>query len=101
ICSKASRAAAPIGAPASAPRTSSEVAVFAYLYCSRTRTFRLTQGTRRMLCAMAIRSPKWLVLATLVAIAPDTPGVFELWDDDEVVFVGATRSERSTLRSEL
>jgi len=54
-----------------------------------------------MLCAMAIRSPKWLVLATLVAIAPDTPGVFELWDDDEVVFVGATRSERSTLRSEL
>ena len=47
-----------------------------------------------MLCAMAIKSPKWLVLATLVAIAPDTPGVFELWDDDEVVFVGATRSER-------
>jgi len=27
--------------------------------------------------------------------------VFELWDDDEVVFVGATRSERSTLRTEL
>jgi excinuclease UvrABC nuclease subunit len=46
---------------------------------------------------MAIRSPKWLVLATLVAIAPDTPGVFELWDDDEVVYVGATR----TLRREL
>lgn len=54
-----------------------------------------------MLCAMAIRSPKWLVLATLVAIAPDTPGVFELWDDDEIVFVGATRTDRSTLRTEL
>jgi hypothetical protein len=54
---------------------------------------------------MAIRSPKWLVLAALVAIAPDTPGVFELWDDDEVVFVGATKGkkegERSTLRGEL
>ena len=54
---------------------------------------------------MAIRSPKWLVLAALVAVAPDTPGVFELWDGDEVVFVGATRDkregERSTLRSEL
>jgi len=50
---------------------------------------------------MAIRSPKWLVLAALVALAPDTPGVFELWDDDEVVFVGGTRSGRSTLRTEL
>src|SRR2546422_3519308 len=58
-----------------------------------------------MLCVMAIRSPKWLVLAALVAIAPDTPGVFELWDDDEVVFVGATKGRnegvRSTLRAEL
>jgi hypothetical protein len=61
------------------------------------KPFRVAQGRRRMLCAMAIRSPKWLVLATLVAIAPDTPGVFELWDDDEVVYVGATR----TLRHEL
>ena len=29
---------------------------------------------------MAIRSPKWLVLAALVALAPDTPGVFELFE---------------------
>ena len=48
---------------------------------------------------MAIRGPKWLIIATLVSIAPDTPGVFELWKDDELVFVGATHN--STLRSAL
>jgi excinuclease UvrABC nuclease subunit len=47
---------------------------------------------------MAIRSPKWLVLTALVAAAPDTPGVFELWDDDELLYVGATRD---SLRKEL
>ena len=47
---------------------------------------------------MAIRSPKWLVLAALVATAPDTPGVFELWDDDELLHIGATRG---SLRKEL
>ncbi len=48
---------------------------------------------------MAIRSPKWLVLAALVLAAPDTPGVYELWDDDELLYVGATRA--GTLREEL
>ena len=48
---------------------------------------------------MAIRGPKWLIIATLVSMAPDTPGVFELWKDDELVFVGATHN--STLRSAL
>jgi excinuclease UvrABC nuclease subunit len=47
---------------------------------------------------MAIRSPKWFLLATLVAMAPDTPGVFELWDDEELIYVGATRE---SLREEL
>jgi hypothetical protein len=47
---------------------------------------------------MAIRSPKWLALAALVAAAPDTPGVFVLWDDDELLYVGATRD---SLRKEL
>jgi hypothetical protein len=50
---------------------------------------------------MAMRSPKWFVLAALVALTPDTPGVFELWDDDEVVYVGATRTKDATLRTEL
>ena len=48
---------------------------------------------------MAIRGPKWLIIATLVSMAPDTPGVSELWKDDELVFVGATHN--STLRSAL
>jgi len=55
-----------------------------------------------MLFTMAIRSPKWLVLAALVVAAPDTPGVFELWDDDEVLRIGATcRSLRKELMHEL
>ena len=49
---------------------------------------------------MAIRSPKWLVIAALVASAPDTPGVFELWDGDELLYVGSTR-HKATLRTEL
>lgn len=49
---------------------------------------------------MAIRGPKWFVLAALIALTPETPGVFELWDDDELVYVRATR-DRETLRSEL
>ena len=48
---------------------------------------------------MAIRSPRWLVLAMLVCNAPDTPGVYELWDDDELIYVGATHG--GTLREEL
>lgn len=52
-----------------------------------------------MLPAMAIRGPKWLIIAALVTMAPDTPGVFELWEDEELVFVGSTRN--STLRDQL
>lgn len=48
---------------------------------------------------MAIRSPKWLVLAALVAAAPDTPGVYELWDGDELICIGCTHG--GTLRQEL
>jgi hypothetical protein len=48
---------------------------------------------------MSIRSPKWLILATLVANSPDTPGVYELWEDDELVYVHATHE--GTLRDEL
>ena len=50
---------------------------------------------------MAIRSPRWVVVAALVSLAPDTPGVYELWDGDELVYVGRTRDERTTLRGEL
>jgi len=46
---------------------------------------------------MAIRSPKWLAIAALVTLAPDTPGVIELWDGDEVLYVGAARRLRGEL----
>jgi hypothetical protein len=49
---------------------------------------------------MAMRSPKWLVIAALVTLAPDTPGVFELWDGDELLYVGSTR-RKETLRTEI
>ena len=52
-----------------------------------------------MLGAMGIGQPKWLVVAALVTMAPDTPGVFELWEDDELVFIGSTSD--TTLRSQL
>ena len=50
---------------------------------------------------MAIRSPKWLILAALVSAAPDTPGVIELWEGDEVLYVGAARRLRTELVSRL
>lgn len=49
---------------------------------------------------MAMQPRRWLVLAALVSLAPDTPGVIELWDDDELVYVGATRN-KETVRTEL
>jgi hypothetical protein len=52
----------------------------------------LVKGRERMLDAMAIRGPQWFVIAALVTMAPDTPGVFELWEDDELVFVGSSAS---------
>jgi len=51
---------------------------------------------------MPVRSPKWLVLASLLVSAPDTPGVIELWEDDELVYVGAAHeSIRRKLAREL
>jgi hypothetical protein len=48
---------------------------------------------------MAMRSRKWLVLAALVSAAPDTPGVYELWDGDELLCVRSTHG--GTLREAL
>ena len=53
-----------------------------------------------MLSSMGIRSPKWLVLAALVVASPDTPGVYELWDDEELLRIGIA-DKRRTLREVL
>ena len=38
-----------------------------------------------------LRSPKWLILSSLLVASPDTPGVIELWDGEDLVYVGAAR----------
>lgn len=48
---------------------------------------------------MGTRQPKWLIIAALITTAPDTPGVFELWENDELVFIGSTGN--TTLRCQL
>lgn len=49
---------------------------------------------------MPISSPKkWLFIAALVFISPETPGVFELWDDEELIYVGSTRRPHESLRA--
>ena len=51
---------------------------------------------------MPVRSPRWFILASLLLAAPDTPGIIELWDDDELVYVGeAPESIRKRLVADL
>jgi hypothetical protein len=51
---------------------------------------------------MPIDSPKkWLFIAALVFISPETPGVFELWEDDELIYVGTTRRPHESIRASL
>jgi excinuclease UvrABC nuclease subunit len=51
--------------------------------------------------SVAIQTPKWQFVAGLVLMAPETPGVYALWDQAEIIYLGATRSPRSTIRSRL
>ena len=51
---------------------------------------------------MPVHSPKkWLFIAALVFISPETPGVFELWEDDELIYVGTTRRPHESIRASL
>ena len=51
---------------------------------------------------MPVRSPRWFIIASLLLAAPDTPGIIELWDDDELVYVGeAPESIRKRLVADL
>jgi hypothetical protein len=45
------------------------------------------------------RPKKWLFVAALVFISPETPGVFELWDEEELVYVGSTRRPDESIRA--
>jgi hypothetical protein len=51
---------------------------------------------------MPAHSPKrWLFIAALVFISPETPGVFELWEDEELIYVGTTRRPHESIRASL
>jgi hypothetical protein len=49
---------------------------------------------------MSTNGPKrWLFIASLVFISPETPGIFELWDDEELVYVGSTGRPDESIRN--
>src|SRR3954469_14273973 len=45
------------------------------------------------------RPKKWLFVAAPGFISPETRGVFELWDDEELIYVGSTRRPHESLRA--
>ena len=46
--------------------------------------------------------PKWPFTARMVASAPDIPGVFSLWEDRELIYIGrATQALRTVLLDHL
>jgi hypothetical protein len=48
---------------------------------------------------MPIASPKYALTQTMVAGAPDDPGVYALWEHDEVIYYGHARGSGATIQS--
>jgi hypothetical protein len=48
---------------------------------------------------MPLPEKKWAFTRTNLEFAPDDPGVFVLWDGEEVIYIG--RATRSTIKAEL
>src|SRR6185503_8907165 len=48
---------------------------------------------------MPIASPRYAFNATMVSGAPNDPGVFALWDNDEIIYYGHARGESPTIQS--
>lgn len=48
---------------------------------------------------MPIASPRYAFTKTMVAGAPDDPGVFALWENDELIYYGHARGEAATILS--
>jgi len=48
---------------------------------------------------MPIASPRYALTATMVAGAPDDPGVYALWEHDEVIYYGHARGGSATIQS--
>lgn len=48
---------------------------------------------------MPIASPRYAFTKVMVSGAPGDPGVFALWDKDEIIYYGHARGESATIQS--
>ena len=48
---------------------------------------------------MPIASPRYALTATMVSGAPNDPGVYALWENDELIYYGHARGESATIQS--
>jgi hypothetical protein len=48
---------------------------------------------------MPIASPRYAFTPTMVSGAPEDPGVYALWENDELIYYGHARSAGVTIRS--
>ena len=48
---------------------------------------------------MPIASPRYAFNATMVSGAPADPGVYALWEHDELIYYGHARGDRITIQS--
>jgi hypothetical protein len=74
-----------------------------HLHRRRSFTDIVWQSTVLRFCRRAndvpITGPKWHFTAALVEYAPQTQGIYELWEQGEIVYVGSTtRGRRQSIR---
>ena len=50
---------------------------------------------------MPIASPRYAFTATMVSGAPPDPGVFALWEKDELIYYGRAQGQSATIQSRL
>jgi hypothetical protein len=50
---------------------------------------------------MPISSPRYAFTATMISGAPPDPGVFALWENDELIYYGRALGEGATIQSRL
>jgi hypothetical protein len=50
---------------------------------------------------MPIASPRYALIRTMVAGAPPDPGVYALWENEELIYYGRALGEGATIQSRL
>jgi hypothetical protein len=48
---------------------------------------------------MPIASPRYAFNATMISGAPNDPGVYALWESDEIIYYGHARGASATIQS--